>query len=81
MTNDNFLKECKFIANDVLRFKYENLDSVIDKSIRVLKSRRKDQARANFSDFDDNMFNHYAKQYIPLVRAMVYALEHKENFK
>jgi hypothetical protein len=81
MTNNQFLTECKFIANEVMKLKYTDLDSTIDKSIMVLKRRRKDQARANCADFKSELFDHYAKQYKPLVRWMVIALENKENFK
>ena len=81
MTNDQFLTECKFIANEVMRFKHDDLEHSIDKAIRVLKDRRTEQVRKTSCGINDDVFNHYAKQYRPLVRAMVYALDHKENFK
>lgn len=81
MTNDQFLNECKFIANQVMKGKYTDLDSTIDKSIMVLKRKRAEQVKKSGSDFNKDIFDHYAKQYKPLVRWMVVALENKENFK
>jgi hypothetical protein len=81
MTNDQFLSECKFIANEVMRFKHDDLDNSIDKAIRVLKAKRTEQVKKKSCDMNELAFNHYAKQYKPLVRWMVIALENKENFK
>lgn len=81
MTNDQFLKECKFIANQVMKGKYSDLDLTIDKSIRFLRSKRAEQVKKSGSSFNQDIFDHYAKQYKPLVRWMVVALENKENFK
>ena len=81
MTNDQFLTECKFITNQVMKLKYTDLDSTIDKSIMVLKRKRAEQAKANGAYLFPERFDHYAKQYKPLVRWMVIALENKENFK
>lgn len=80
MTNDQFLTECKFLANEVMRFKYEDIDLAIDKAMRVLKDKRAKQMPKDNPLLDD-IFNHYAKQYRPLVRWMVVALENKENYK
>ena len=81
MTNDQFLNECKFIANQVMKLKYTDLEGTIDKSIMVLKRKRSDQVKKSGSAFNQDIFDHYAKQYKPLVRWMVIALENKENFK
>lgn len=81
MTNDQFLTECKFLANEVMRFKHDDLDDSIDKAIKVLKAKRTEQVRKTSCGINDAVFNHYANQYKPLVRAMVYALDHKEDFK
>ena len=81
MTNDQFLNECKFIANQVMKLKYTDLDGTIDKSIMVLKRKREEQVKESGSDFNQDIFDHYAKQYKPLVKWMVVALENKENFK
>ena len=81
MTNDQFLNECKFITNQVMKLKYTDLNLTIEKSIMVLKRKRSEQVKASGSDFNQDIFDHYAKQYKPLVRWMVVALENKENFK
>jgi hypothetical protein len=81
MTNDQFLNECKFIANEVMRFKHDDLDNSIDKAIWVLKAKRTEQVKKKSCGIDESAFNHYAKQYKPLVRWMVIALDNKENFK
>jgi hypothetical protein len=81
MTNDQFLTECKFLANEVMRFKHDDLDDAIDKAIRVLKAKRTEQVRKTSCGLNEDVFNHYAKQYKPLVRWMVIALNNKEDFK
>ena len=81
MTNDQFLNECKFIANQVMKLKYTDLDGTIDKSIMVLKRKRAEQVKESGSAFNQDIFDHYAKQYKPLVKWMVVALENKENYK
>ena len=81
MTNDHFLTECKFVANEVMRFKHDDFDLAIDKAIKVLKAKRTEQVKKTTCGINDDIFNHYAKQYIPVVRCMVYALDNKEVFK
>jgi len=81
MTNNQFLTECKFLANEVMRFKHDDLDDSIDNAIRVLKSKRIEQGRKTSCGINQDIFNHYAKQYKPVVKSMVFALDNKENYK
>lgn len=80
MTNNQFLHECKFVANEVMRFKHDDLDYAIDRALRVLNNKRAKQMPEDNPLLDD-IFNHYAKQYRPLVKSMVFALDNKENYK
>jgi hypothetical protein len=80
MTNNQFLYECKFLTNEVMRFKHDDLEKSIDRAMLVLKGKRTKQMSKDNPLLDD-IFNHYSKQYRPLVRWMVIALDNKENFK
>jgi hypothetical protein len=80
MTDDQFLTECKFVANQVMKYKHDNLDLCIDQALRILKDKRAKQMPKD-NPLNPKIFDHYAKQYKPLVRWMVIALNNKEDFK
>jgi hypothetical protein len=80
MTNDQFLKECKFIANYVLRFHHDDLEKSIDRAMSQLKGKRAEMMPKD-NPLRDDIFKHYCDQYRPLVRAMVYACDNKKEFK
>ena len=78
MTNDQFLTECKFLANYVLKQNHEDLDKAIDNAVWTLKVKRTNQVK-NGEGLKDELFEHWAKQYRPLVRWMVYACDSMEK--
>lgn len=80
MTNDQFLSECKFVANAVMKYKHDDLERSIDKALWMLKDKRAKQMPKD-NPLSDAIFNHYAKQYRPVVKSMVLALDNMEYHK